>query len=195
MAGYDGNGTFTKSIDWIDDQTNGIPIRADRHDTVDNEFVSGFNLALTRDGQAIATADLPMGTFKHTNVGNAVDRTNYLSMAQFQDQGGIYFASTGSSNAYVLTPSPAITAYAAGQRFVFKANFANTGAATLNISALGVKSLKKNIDDDLAANDIIVNQIVYAIYDGTNFQIISPIANEDILTQAILSSKVFLRGE
>jgi hypothetical protein len=37
-----------------------------------------------------------------------------------------YYADTGAADAYVITPAPAITAYAAGQRFSFKATNANT---------------------------------------------------------------------
>jgi hypothetical protein len=52
----------------------------------------------------------------------------------------------------------------------FKANAANTGAATLNVNNLGNVALKKNVTNNLAAGDIAPGQMVIAIYDGTNFQ-------------------------
>lgn len=84
-----------------------------------------------------------------------------------------YAADTGSANTYVIAPSPAITAYTTGAIFSFKAANANTGASTLNINSLGVKTIKKNVTTDLGPNDILANQIIIVEYDGTNFQLIS----------------------
>jgi len=47
-----------------------------------------------------------------------------------------YTTSTGSANAYLVSYTPAPTAYVAGQKFFFKANFQNTGSATLNVNGL-----------------------------------------------------------
>lgn len=57
----------------------------------------------------------------------------------FGDDSGVTFlgTTTGSPNAFVATPSPALTAYVDGAEYTFQANFTNTAAATLNISALG----------------------------------------------------------
>jgi hypothetical protein len=50
----------------------------------------------------------------------------------------------GTANAITLTPSPAITAYAAGQVFRFKAASTNTGATTLAISGLTTVAVQIN---------------------------------------------------
>ena len=65
--------------------------------------------------------------------------------------------STGSANAYVLTYSVAPAAYYNGQRFCFEANFATTGASTLNVNTLGataVKFLSSGALTDTTANTI-----------------------------------------
>jgi hypothetical protein len=79
-----------------------------------------------------------MGTYKHTGVGNASARDQYAAMGQVQDGSGIWCGTAGgTADAITLTPSPAIPAYAAGQRFEFKAGAAsNTGAVTFAISGL-----------------------------------------------------------
>ena len=51
----------------MQDQINGIKIRADRHDGNDNDFVSGINNCMTKDGQNAAIADLNMGGNKLKN--------------------------------------------------------------------------------------------------------------------------------
>jgi hypothetical protein len=89
-------------------------------------------------------------------------------------------ASTGSANAYVLTPSAALAAYVTGERYSFRASFANTGAATLNISGLGAKTIKKMSPfgkADLAANDIVNLSPVTVEYDGTDLILCTPVAN------------------
>ncbi len=89
---------------------------------------------------------------------------------------------TGSANAYALTVNRVITAYANGDMFVAKANFENTSTATLNVtggqsgaSALGAKTIKKHHDQNLASGDIEVGQWCAWKYDGTNFQLLSPL--------------------
>lgn len=113
-------------------------------------------------------------------VGNnttiAVGTGNKLvTQTGLQNSAEVYVVSTGSANAYVVAYTPIPTAYAAGQRFTFKANFSNTGAATLNVNSLGAIAIKK-LDGAtaLVANDIINGQIVLVEYDGTNFQMLSP---------------------
>lgn len=83
-----------------------------------------------------------------------------------------YATTTGSANAYVLTLSPALESYVQGMPILFKANFANTGAATLNINSLGAIPLK-TAGQDLIPGQISTGLIVTAAYDGTNFQILS----------------------
>lgn len=87
-----------------------------------------------------------------------------------------YAVDAAGTDAYAITPSPAITAYAAGQQITFKAGTANTGAATINVSGLGAKTIKKSVSSDLITGDIILNQIVSLVYDGTNMQMVSNIA-------------------
>ena len=84
-----------------------------------------------------------------------------------------YVQAAGSANAYTAALAPAITAYTTGQVVTFKANAANTAAATLNVNGLGARSIKKNADTDLAADEIKNGQIVTVIYDGTQFQMVS----------------------
>ncbi len=84
-----------------------------------------------------------------------------------------YAVDSVGSDAYAITITPAITAYVAGQVFNFKAGTANTGAATLNVSGLGAKTIKKNVSEDLQTGDILANQNVMVEYDGTYMQLMS----------------------
>lgn len=90
-----------------------------------------------------------------------------------QDGSYVYAADSVGTDAYAITLVPAITAYVTGQVFHFKAGTANTGASTLNVNALGAKTLKYANDRDTVTGDIEVGSIVTVAYDGTNFQILS----------------------
>jgi hypothetical protein len=91
-----------------------------------------------------------------------------------------YYLDDGTNDAYVLRSANtdiAQTAYAVGHMVIFIAKTANTGACTVNVNGLGAKSLKMLHDQDPADNYIEVGSMVMAIYDGTNYQLISPDAN------------------
>jgi hypothetical protein len=107
----------------------------------------------------------------------------YLTQKDFQKGVEIAGSTTGSANAYVFTPSPAIAAYAAGMTFRLKANFTNSGAATVNVSGLGAIAIKKRDGTvALASGDIVSGQEFEVIYDGANFQMVSPVAVAPLTT-------------
>jgi hypothetical protein len=91
-----------------------------------------------------------------------------------QNLSAIYAADGGGSDSYSITLVPSIASYSTGLMINFKANTANTGAASLNINGLGAKTIVKDGSLTLNNNDIKASQIVQVIYDGTNFQMISP---------------------
>ena len=82
-----------------------------------------------------------------------------------------YSVDTGTANAHIATPGIPVTAYNAGLRIRLKAANANTGAATVNVSGLGVKNILRSDGTALQSGDIKANQILDLTYDGTNFQL------------------------
>jgi nitrous oxidase accessory protein NosD len=72
-----------------------------------------------------------------------------------------------------LARTPTTPAYVTGACYQFTADVANTGAASLNLSSMGVKTITKvagGVTTPLLDNDIRPGQIVRVCYDGTNFQ-------------------------
>jgi len=170
-------GTYTKGNNatggWVGDASLGIGIEAGRHDTQDNDFAAGINNCIAKDGQNAATADLPMGGFKHTNVANATARNNYASAGQVQDGAFVWLGTTGgTSTAFTVTATPTITALVTGAQYTFKANAANGAAATLKIDGTAATTLQRQ-GTALVGNEFKANDIVRVVYDGTNFQIIN----------------------
>lgn len=106
------------------------------------------------------------------------DATYAVKGVRVLDANAVYYgADAGGSDAYAITLSPALSAYAVGQVFTFKANTVNTGPATLAINGLAAKTIVKGVNTTLADGDIAAGQICIVEYDGTNFVLQSPSAN------------------
>jgi hypothetical protein len=100
-----------------------------------------------------------------------------------------YCADAGGSDTYACSMSPALLVYATGGCYTFKANTANTGAATINFNSLGARTIKKaagGVTTDLSDNDIRSGQVVNICYDGTNMQLQSGLGNAGSTTLATL---------
>lgn len=80
---------------------------------------------------------------------------------------GTVLADSGTANSYILTPSPAATAYTDGDTYTFEAANANTGASVVNISSLGSIDITRPNGVALQAGDIGLNQTVVIIYNST----------------------------
>ncbi len=85
-----------------------------------------------------------------------------------------YAADTGAADAYTITLTPGIAEYVIGAPVLFLAGNTNTGPATLNVNGCGVKDVKKRGNLPLDAGDIVSGQIAVVIYDGANFQLLTP---------------------
>jgi hypothetical protein len=79
---FNGAGVFQRIYSWVADAANSIPISSTRTDTDTNDIALGLGNCVTRDGQSPALANLPMGGFKFTNVGNAALNNEYVALGQ-----------------------------------------------------------------------------------------------------------------
>ncbi len=112
----------------------------------------------------------------HVGNGSTLGGVIMPNRTDVQNNTMTYAVTGGSGNAYTLTLAPALSAYTAGQVFLFKADRNNTGSATLNVNGLGAKTLKKITGGalaDLAADDIINGGTYTGFYDGTYVQVIN----------------------
>ncbi len=78
-----------------------------------------------------------------------------------------YYQDSGSANSYVLSRSTNlknVPAYKDGMVVIFKPDNMNTGASTINVSTLGVKSLTNSDGTSLAYADMIEDTYYVAVY-------------------------------
>lgn len=191
-------GTYTKGNNatggWAGDASAGIGIEAGRHDTQDNDFTTGINSCLNKDGSNAATANLNIGGFRLTSTGNATARNDAIAAGQVQDSTPLWGGTSGgSANAQTLTLTPAITAYAAGQTFRFIAGYTNTGATTLNVNGVGAKNIYyPTTKSALLTNEIMAGAAYQVMYDGTQFLLMNTISTGSFTADAIANNRVNL---
>ena len=165
----DGSGTFTLSqADFVYDTVI--------DETVMNAIFAEIETALTasiaKDGQTTPTANLPMGSYKLTGLGAGSAATDSANLGQVQAQAYIWCGTAGGTkNALTLTPSPAITAYAAGQRFRFIAGGTDSDSTTtIAVSGLATKAGQINGAAMSATAYFEAGKLYEVDYDGTQFQ-------------------------
>ena len=146
------------------------PITAAAFNAYTADAATAMSNRICKDGQTTPTANIPLGGYKLTGVGAATARTDAASIATIQDGTGVYVGTVGgTANAITLTPSPAITAYAAGQKFSFSVGATNTGATTVAISGLAAKNIV-NGSLSCVGGELRINDLVTIQYDGTQFE-------------------------
>jgi hypothetical protein len=149
------------------------------------------SLALTTNQGVVAFFD---GTNWFTERGMGSGGGGGPTKADIQNEAYTYILDTGSgANVYAATLSPAVTSYVAGLGVAFKAIHTNTGASTLNVNALGTKTLKKWVSGnlvDLVAGDITNGQVIYAKYDGTYFQVLGGLTLQQMVIGFVMNTGV-----
>lgn len=174
------NGVHSGTTVWAQDAAEPVNILSTRHDTHDEDIADAIENCIAKDGQNTATANLPMGGFKHTNVAVASARTDYARTSQVQDSGFTYAAVGGTANAITLTLSPAVTSYTTGLKVRFEAALDNTSSATLNVNGVGATAIKKISAEnggavtDVVAADIVDNGVFECHYNGTYWILTNP---------------------
>lgn len=140
----------------------------------------GF-VPLATNGNGSALTGLSKSQVGLTNVDNTSDAAKPIStatQAALNNKSTYYVGiDAGANDSYVVTLSPAPSAYTQGMIVIFRANTVNTGACSINANSLGVRSLVKRVSTTPANGDIPAQAWVMCVFDGTNFVILNPVVN------------------
>ncbi len=138
----------------FDSKVDGNTVGGDEYNNIVNPLAN----LITSSGQTIDTSN--------TQVVKAV--ADYAAVGTFYSDGGVVNAYSLSAIGSRLAPD----AYSEGMEIRFRAGNTNTGAATVNVAGLGVKSIKQGDGStDLTAGDISTDFDTRARYDGTVFRL------------------------
>lgn len=139
-----------------------------------------------------------LGSVTKTGGDDVTAAQNDLIRLDIIKNAGDYETAGGTGDVITLAIDAQYVAYAAGDIIRFQAAAANTGATTINVNALGAKTINKNHDVGLEAGDIENGMEVVLQYDGTNMQLQTPhasqmtTANSDTLTGGAVADALHL---
>tara|TARA_R110000851_G_scaffold50242_1_gene120170 strand:- start:1124 stop:1816 length:693 start_codon:yes stop_codon:yes gene_type:complete len=156
----------------------GTVISSDQVDANNSDIATALTQSIAVDGQSTLTGNIPFNNRKITGLAVGAAATDSANLGQIQASAYVFCGTMGGgADAGTLSPTPAITAYAVGQRFFWKASTnANTGAMTVAISGLSTIAVQKD-RAALAAGDHVASDIYMGILDTTSTMQIMKIAD------------------
>jgi hypothetical protein len=186
---FNGSGTFTVYTPG-NPIANGDTSNAVYFNNTMTDFATGLSNTMTKDGQGVPTANIPMGNNKLTGLANGTISTDAAAYGQVtaaittaaaaaQNGSQTYLTSVSGTNTITATLT-GLTAYTAGLTVRFTAAGANTGAVTLNIGSLGAINLVRADGVALVTGDILSAGTYEAVYDGTSFKLQGSVAASQI---------------
>ena len=79
---WNSSGVFNRVHNWVNDRDGSIDITASRFDAENDDFASGIQACIAKNGENSATADLPMGSFQHTGAAAGSASGHYSTYEQ-----------------------------------------------------------------------------------------------------------------
>jgi len=135
--------------------------------------------------EALVAGDIPGANFRAELVfDDSLDKWVLLNpkfsaiverQAEIQAGSLVYVDESGAADVYVLTLVPAVTAYTKGMVVSGQISAANlTTTPTLNVNALGAKTIKREGGAALLVGDLPLNYMAVFQYDGTDMILLNP---------------------
>lgn len=142
---FNGSGTYVlPGAALVDGQT----VSATEHNTLRNDMATAFTTCVTRDGQSPATANIPMGGFKHTGLAagsGSGDSVRYEQVGALALAQGVAALAGSSTQVFSVSPATASTMAIAGSQSLaenivvnptFQINNGNAGVAYVSGAVL-----------------------------------------------------------
>ena len=131
-----------------------------------------WNVAAASNTGSAADGYMAEG-MSYANVNNAY-REGQAILARWRDDNNGTVATTGAANTYAFAAPSTYTAYADGDMFMVEINATNTGASTLDVDSVGLKSIVTTNGAALTGGELVSGGRYWMNYDGTNFQVLNP---------------------
>lgn len=198
---YDGVATLTPGSNQLATvvYADALAIAGSPDATTTQKGITKMSVAPVSAASPIAVGDndgrVPTQGENDAQVGNNTDiavgtGNKYVTQTGLQKAAECYAASSAGNDTYVITLSPVPTSLVNGMTLRFKADVANTGAATLNVNSLGALAIVTGVSTALATGDIVANQVCEVIYNstGTVWQLVNP-------ASALIVAPIYTNGE
>jgi hypothetical protein len=165
------DGTRAGSQAWQEAKAADEDVDALPHDIHDEDLALAIAQCLNLNGENAMAADLAMAGFRVRDLGAGTSASHAARIGQIQRSEFTWgVTSGGTANAQTISLTPGITSYITGLTVNFIAGFGNTASApTLNINAVGAKTMLDAFGQELRAGAIRAGALVTATYNGTAF--------------------------
>lgn len=177
----DGNGQYT--LPSGNPVTPGTVIESEWANTTLQDVANALSTSIAYDGQTVPVNNLPMGGYRHTNVSDPSQRSQYVTLGMSQDGRDTRVVLTSGTNDLVGTLVGQMSAYYPGQILTFQALATNTGAMTLNVNGIGVRAMQGITGSDIAAGQIVAGKVYQVLFNGTAFQVLNASAVASLSSQ------------
>ncbi|MCY3569319.1 MAG: hypothetical protein OXH38_11870 [Chloroflexi bacterium] len=157
---------------WRDAEGARIRINALDTDAHANDMAEAISESLSRDGQTSASGDQPMAGHRHLQVAGALRVDQYATLGQVYSLTPVWVPSPGvggTGDAIQLTVPGDRSGYREGYAYLFPARAGNTGPITIAEGSHGALSALREDGLPFAGGEIVANQLIAALYDGTRF--------------------------
>ncbi len=175
---YNGTGTFVRVYNWQDDADANIDILPDRMDGEDDGFATGLSSCITKDGQTVITANIPLNNHKLTGLAVGTAATDSVTLGQSQTNVAGFIAAGGTADVITATFSPSITTLADGMIFRVRASAANaTTTPTFSPNGLTARVITKYGNQALLVGDIFGagHELLLQYHlAGTRYELLNP---------------------
>ena len=121
--------------------------------------------------------DLPNNQYQAAVGANNPSASNVFATIADVRSSDLPHAVASGTNTYTVT-IPGATAYTDGDAYLIRFTNGSDADSTLDINSLGPITLVKQPGVQITGGDIIANQEIIVIYDGTNFQCITAAPNQ-----------------
>lgn len=174
---FNGSGGTTQPAGSIYPATANTLIESAKSNVSFADIYTMLGSCIVKDGQTTTTQRIPfaagasMGSQTITAVADGTAVTHAATVGQVRSGAPVLLGSVAGTNTITAALTPALTAYAAGNKFILTPANTNTGATTVNIDSVGAKNIFWN---GVACVGGELRQNIPALieYDGTQFHIV-----------------------
>lgn len=142
-----------------------------------NTTLSDIAVALTnslsKDGQTLPVANIPMGGFRIINLGDPTARTDAATLGFVQDGRHIRLNTVAGTNSITANLTGGSTSFVTGQIVQLIPENNNTGPVTLAINGGGANPILTAAGNPLGAGNLIDGKPYLLTWDGTRWQMVA----------------------
>lgn len=141
--------------------------------TTMNDIATALSQSIAADGQTIPTANLPMGGFRHTNVGDPTAPNQYATLSIVQSGQTTRLTNVSGTNAITANLIGGGTSFQVGQLVQLIPAASNTGPVTLAVNGGAAAPVVTAAGNQLGNGNLIVGRPYILAWTGASWAVLT----------------------